>query len=673
MKLIISCALTLFAWSGLYAQNKDSLWTSLPLKTEIKWQTLASDGTLISANNEIIDGATKATEIYTILSGIDPQTGAIKWKYPTVSPEAPRPVSGIDFIPNTPFFKLPTGSLIVIDPYDGHVIIDAAKEGITQEEGHGYLLQSGHLWVSGTYNGDRCISLFDLTTGKKLWSNADLLRENNKVASKLNKFSALTGSTIPNKEPIKLLSSPINHGNDRMIIATSNGVLDVQIANGQVAWQAELPDPNKGKMIKVEVDMNFMKLIPGPDKFYVVKAAYITACSYDDGKPVWANPVKTSGPIDQIIYDEKGLILCPGSSNVKGVVATGLLKMVNEKTGAELWGDGIKFNGGIKNYLYTDKGLAVVMVNSSSEKNSINFIDVANGKFILPKNVNLAGEVQYIELVPKGLLYKTDRTVNILDLESDQSLFPFPVQSKKDRPIVSLNTSDRFYFYSDEDHNVYEIDKTAGTGKKLNKSKIEFQGDEIPGSLDVRKDGIAIYSEQNIALIGSDGSTKLNLYTPGVSTYSTVTKNIFNALDAMNKVTAIASVGNQVATALNGTSSGRNEFDMLSQAFASVGNPAYVMNLKQFGSIQNRLKASAKNQDNIFMMTRIDGRPTLVGVNKDTGTIGSKIPLARKDEEPMYLVDSVSGLLFYAPKGKNLLGWSNTANAVSGFKTSPNP
>lgn len=671
MKTIITAFLTVLVVSASFAQNKDSLWTSQPMKSEIKWQVLASDGTLIAGSLELASAATSGSDVYTSIVGIDPQTGNIKWKYPTIAPKTGGvQFSNVDFIPNTPFFKIPRGPLTIIDPFDGHVILDAAKEGITAEEGFGYLLQSGHLWVSGTVNGDRCITLFELSSGKKLWSNADLLRENNKVASKLGKFAAMTGSAVPNKKPIALLGTPINNGNDKVVLATSNGLFNLNIADGKVNWQAELPDPNKGKMVKVEVDIDFLRLIPGPDKFYVVKAAYITAYGYD-GKPAWAEPVKTSGPIAQIIYDEKGLILCPGSSNVKGMVATGYLKMVNEKTGAELWGDGIKFSGGvIKTYVYTDKGLAVVMTNPETEKNMVNFVDVTAGKFNLPKSVNLEGNVQYIELVPKGLLYKTDRTVNILDLETDKSLFPFPVQSKKDRAILSVASGDNYYFYSDEDQQVYEINKAAGTGKQLTKAKIAFQGGETPSSIEVRKEGVALYGEQNVTLIGFDGVAKFNSYNPGVQNFSTVMKNVGNALDMMNAVMSVVNAGTQMSSALNGSSAGRNQYDKTNQAFAAVGSAAYVVNLKQFGSIQNRLKASAQSQGNVVMMTKIDGRPTLVAVSKDTGVIGSKIPLARKDDQPMYLIDSVSGILFYSPKGKNLIGWSNTPNSVSGFALS---
>jgi hypothetical protein len=84
-------------------------------------------------------------------------------------------------------------------------------------------------------------------------------------------------------------------------------------------------------------------------------------------------------------------------------------------------------------------------------------------------------------------------------------------------------------------------------------------------------------------------------------------------------------------------------------------NASYILNLKQIGNIRNRLQASAKSNGHVFMMTKVNDRSTLAGINKDTGETRATIPLARRDDNPMYQVDASSGLLFYAPKGKNLL------------------
>jgi len=404
------------------------------------------------------------------------------------------------------------------------------------------------------------------------------------------------------------------------------------------------------------------------------------AMNYSDGKPAWKDLVKTSGPIDQIIYDQAGLILCPGSANVGSIVATGYIKLVDEKNGNELWGDGIKFNGGVKNYLYTERGLAVAMVNSSNNKNSINFIDVAGGKFVLPKNVTMDGNLEYLELTPKGLLYKTDREVNIIGLETDKRLMDLPTQSKTDMPILSANGTDHLYFYSDDDKIVYDINKTTGTGTALGKEKIDFKSGEKPMYIDLRKNGVLVYSAQNAKLIGLDGQTKYTVYNPGVRTLGSVMNKIGTYTHALAAVAAVAAAGveaNQLSKATVQLSDVltpaqqatlRNQFSMAQQAYAVVGTAEFITSLANFKKVKSRVSASAQSNDMIYMMTKVDDRTSLLGINKDSGEAVAKIGLARGDKNPMYELDTESGYLYYAPKGK-ILGWSTGENSITGYRT----
>jgi hypothetical protein len=665
-----------------YAQKIDSLWTA-PFTYPVDNLTVAPDGTLIATSRDNFKpGDPRA--FATVLTGINAETGAIKWKFPKEFPAERVNINGIEIAPNTPFI-VPTGTpLAVIDPYDGRVLVDVVKENIKDVEDYGFLLQSGHAWVSGWIDGEKSLSVFDLRTGKKLYSNTEIFKEKSKAAAKLNKLAAFTGGAMPGGKGgmIKLLCKPINDGKDKMIIATSNGIFHAQIATGQIDWEAELPDLNKGKAIKVEQGIDFVRLMPGRgETFFVIKPSYMIAMNYSDGKPAWKDLVKTSGPIDQVIYDEKGLILCPGSANVGGIVATGYIQLVDEKTGSGLWGDGIKFNGGIKNYLYTEKGLAVAMVNSSNNRNSINFIDVAAGKFVLPKNVNVDGNLQYLELTPKGLLYKTDQEVNIIGLETDKPLMKLPTQGKGDMPILTANGTDHLYFYSENDKAIYDINKTEGTGVALNKTRIDFKSGEKPSVIELRKEGVLVYSAQNATLIGFNGETKFTVYNPGVRTLASALNKAFAAMDALSAVAAVAGsaiAADQLSKAtvqLSGVmtpaqqAQTRNEFSRTQQAYAIVGTADFITSLVNFKNVRSRVSASAQSNDMIYMMTKVDDRTSLLGINKDSGEAVAKIGLAKRDKEPLYELDSQSGFLYYAPKGSNMIGWSNTPNAVTGYKT----
>jgi len=659
----------------------DSLWTSPSLGSyEPQSLTIAPDGTLIAMSREKFKGIGNPMMV---LTGISTETGAVKWKYPKEFVKDQLDITDFQIVPNTPFI-IPIGPPVaVIDPSDGRVLVDAVRENIQNIEDYGFLLQSGHAWVSGWIDGEKSLSVFDLRTGKKLYSNTEVFKEKSKAAAKLNKLAALTGGAAPGGKGgmIKQLCAPINDGKDYMILATGNGIFRSKISTGEIDWTAELPDINKGKAIKVEQGIDMVRLMPGRgETFFVIKPSYMIAMNYSDGKPAWKDLVKTSGPIDQIIYDEKGLILCPGSSNSGGVIASGYVKLVDEKTGSELWGEGIKFNGGIKNYLYTEKGLAVAMVNSATSKNSINFIDVAAGKFALPKNVNVDGWLQYLELTPKGLLYKTDREVNIIGLETDKPLLKVPVQSKKDRAILSANAQDHFYFYSDDDGALYDINKKDGTAKVLNKSDIKFQGGELPIAIDLRADGVCLYSAQNLTLITFDGATKYSTYNPGVRTFESVMNKIIAVEDKILAIETlvlapidIALVSSEalVVSAISpqDQAAQRNQYSQLQQAFAEVGNATFLLNMNQFKNVKGRLSASAQSANEVYMMTKVDDRTVLLGVNKDSGQPVSKVPLAKRDKEPLYELDQQSGYLYYAPKGKNLIGWSKDENSVTGYRT----
>ena len=677
--LLLLLLLVDFAW----AQKIDSLWTTVPFTYEVNSLTVAPDGTLVATSRtNFKPGDPKAFGI--LLTGINPETGAVKWTFPKDFTSDRVNISGIDIAPNTPFI-IPTGTpLAVIDPNDGRVLVDAVKENIQNIEDYGFLLQSGHAWISGTINGEKSLSVFDLRTGKKLYSNTEIFKEKSKAAAKLNKLAALTGSAPPGGKGglVKLLCAPINDGKDKMIIATSNGIFHAQIATGQIDWEAELPDINKGKAIKVEQGIDMVRLMPGRgETFFVIKPSYMIAMNYSDGKPAWKDLVKTSGPIDQIIYDQAGLILCPGSANVGGVMATGYIKLVDEKNGNQLWGDGIKFNGGVKNYLYTERGLAVAMVNSSNNKNSINFIDVTGGKFVLPKNVTVDGNLEYLELTPKGLLYKTDREVNIIGLETDKRLMDLPTQSKNDMPILSANGTDHIYFYSDDDKLVYDINKTNGTAAPLSKEKIDFKSGEKPMAIDLRKNGVLIYSAQNAKLIGLDGQTKYSVYNPGVRTLGSVLNKIGTYTHALAAVAAVAAAGveaNQLSKATVQLSDVltpaqqatlRNQFSMAQQAYAVVGTAEFITSLANFKNVKSRVSASAQSNDMIYMMTKVDDRTSLLGINKDSGDAVAKIGLAKRDKDPLYELDDESGYLYYAPKGSNIIGFGTTQNAITGYRT----
>ncbi|MEJ0031031.1 MAG: hypothetical protein WDO15_11920 [Bacteroidota bacterium] len=298
-----------------------------------------------------------------------------------------------------------------------------------------------------------------------------------------------------------LLCAPINDGNDQIVFATGdkisfNNLYKVSIATGDVVWRSDAPDRNNIDLLKPEADTAFFRLIKGPQNFYYVKLKWITACSYEDGRQVWKNLVKTGSKIGQVIHDKQNVILCSTSGDVNSPYSIGHFRLVNDSIGWELWSEALAITGGMSRYQNTPKGLAVIMENPQMALTPelagsyLNFIDVAAGKYRLEDHVRLTGKIRNFQAVPKGIYYSTDRTLNIVDLDGKQ-LLDVPT-----RGVLQKEDSSKAWFYYD--HNLYEIDKATAVKRMINIKKIDFKGTTDPDRMEIRKDGIILYSDQNI-------------------------------------------------------------------------------------------------------------------------------------------------------------------------------
>src|SRR4051812_30727792 len=95
LTLLFLLLLANFAW----AQKIDSLWTSVPFTYEVNSLTVAPDGTLVAmSRTNFKPGDPKA--FGTLLTGINPGTGAVKWTFPKDFTPDRVNISGFDIAPN---------------------------------------------------------------------------------------------------------------------------------------------------------------------------------------------------------------------------------------------------------------------------------------------------------------------------------------------------------------------------------------------------------------------------------------------------------------------------------------------------------------------------------------------------------------------------------------------
>lgn len=477
------------------------LWTAEP-QSDIQWMYPSATGVLVYATKD------------STLTGIDPKSGATKWKL-----KAKALSSSVDVVEGFPYLQLRDVPLTIIDPVNGRFIINAATEHITTVYGYGFLHQSGHLWLDAEIDFGRGLSIFDMTTGKKLWTRYDYFGMPDQT--EITRVRGLVD--LGSKGGIRqtLLCAPVGIDKDYMLIASGdktnyNDLYKVLIKTGEVIWKIPAPDPVKSELVKgdlskVELSQPFFRLIKGHDNFFYIGSKSLMACSYDNGKSLWRTPLTTNSKIGGVIYDQHGLIFYSSSPDADSPYTNGRVFLVNDTTGLATWKDPLNIAGGISKYQYTSAGLAVVMENPqfaldpALEGSYLNFIDVGNGNYKLKESIRLPGRLMNLQTIDKGLYYSTDRTLNITDLEG-KALFDIP-----SRGIIQGEDSVKAWFYTSG--NFYEIDKGTASKRLVNKDAINFTPDHI----EVKNDGVLLYSDQDITFINSDGSTRYQLHYRQIS------------------------------------------------------------------------------------------------------------------------------------------------------------
>jgi hypothetical protein len=363
--------------------------------------------------------------------------------------------------------------------------------------------------------------------------------------------------------------------------------------------------------------------------------------------------------LNQVIPHEKGLIICPRSSQKPTI------NLVNYETGETTWGKkgkGIKAEGSVVSYIITNQGILITTAfdnawNDKAEEYFLNILDPNTGTLKYPKSVKLKGDLIKSELTPKGLLFTTTKEVNILDTHTGSLLWAnsieagSPFNSDKVRPFpTGDNGSGKLIVYSPKEKAVFEVDKQAGTSRKITAAKIEFEGKEVPGSIDVVTDGVVMMSEQNIMKLGSDGSSKFQKYyaaprEPALMRALLAAQAVRAAYigAAAGVYSAAFAQGAQQSTDPAGKAIGQ-EF---SKGFGELSQAGFAYSANAMKQFNARYKASLSMPNFMIMMTKQEKKGNqLVQVSKANGEILNAIDI-KNDKEPEYEVDQIYNYVYY--------------------------
>ena len=261
------------------------------------------------------------------------------------------------------------------------------------------------------------------------------------------------------------------------------------------------------------------------------------------------------------------------------------------------------------------------------------------------------------ELTPKGLLFTTTKEINILDINTGTLVWENsieagnPFNSDHVRPFpIGDNGAGKLFVYSPKAKAVFEVDKQAGTYKQLTSSKVEFEGKEIPGSIDAGKDEVVLMSDQNIMKLGIDGSAKYQKYYPAPREPA-----LMRALLAAQAVRAAyigAAAGVYSAAFAEGSQqttdpAGKAIGQELSKGFGELSNAGFAYSASAMKQFNARYKASLSTPGFMMIMTKNEKKGNqLVQVNKADGEILKSIDI-KNDKEPEYEVDQIYNLVYY--------------------------
>jgi len=648
------------------AQPKTAPSWSAKFNGTINWQRVHSLGYIIVSTNHG-------------LYGVNPDDGKIIWQnldFASLDPQHYQEVEGTEFL--TIAYQTEKDSSIpmqaIMHVGTGKVLFDSQKEQIGVLSRH-VLPQSGRLLVIGVKPKTLSASLFmyDIASGNQLWSNDEMFKgEAGATKGFLGKLQAM-GQQLSNLQ--SLTSEPLEMKDGSIIITHPNYVIRVQTADGKVVWKNSIQpsvraeihfSPYRQGVVYVGTDVEsstgsgFSSSSSNqgePQKFYT---NLYYAFDLNKGTPLWKEPAKENDKLNQIIIHEKGIIICPRSSQKPTI------NLIDYTSGKTMWGSkgkGIKAQGSVVSYIPTEKGLLITTAfdnawNNKAEEFYLNVLDPNSGALRYEKSIKLKGDLVRTELVPKGLLFVTTKEVNILDTNAGALVWEnsieagAPFNSDKVRPFPTGDRDGKMYVYSPKEKGVFEIDKQAGTTRKITPAKIEFEGKEMPHSIDVVKDGLVMSSDQNVMKMGFDGLVKYYRYYPAPRQPALVRALLAaQAIRAAYIGAAASAYSAAFAQASQQTNdpTGKAVGQELSRGFGELGQAGFAYSSQAMKAFNARFKASMNTPNFIMIMTTQEKKGNqLVQVNKENGEITSAVDI-KNDREPEYDVDQIYNYVYYRP------------------------
>ena len=609
----------------LYAQLEPA-WT-LELNGSAKWQRVTDLGILVV---EDLNG----------LHGIDPDNGNVLW---TRAELKDLNAASYRSIPESPFFAVEGGGkTYIVEPFEGTVVFDSKRSGITKIIDQHFLFKSNSLLMTAVSEAGKGSELFcfDMLTGEKRWSTKEDMAkltglfELDRGSFIATSFLSIYRISVDKGEVIWKQPIDASTGN----LGALSGLAE-QLASSFVKDDDIVVDLFRGRENDVYVGYQNKEERDINGSVTVTYSHGYNRFNLEDGRQIWS--VQGKGMLGFAVLDKRGLLMFPADdSNTK-------INLVDYKNGETLWGKkgkGLKVKGSVLDYAYSDKG--VLLITGKSDNAFLNLLDPDAGLLKFDKWQKVRGSVQYTELLDKGLLFVTERNANVLNVSSGDLMWSKSINTA---PGLYIDGGEKFYVFSDKDRQIHEIDKATAKAKVL-PPEIKFEGKELVGQLELLEEGVVLSSEQNVAMIDYSGKLVHQTYhaAPRESgfkralLYASALRAAY--VGAASKLTAaqweyVIQESDDPGWTVLGSG--------MSAAYNELGDAGMSYAADAFAAANARFKATTQSADFLFMMISRDKKLTgLAQIDKRTGELINFIDM-NKDKEPAYELDVITNQVYY--------------------------
>ena len=549
--------------------------------------------------------------------------------------------------------------IIVINPFDGSEAFNSTKAGVSDLTFVKSMFRTNGLLVSGRTAEDEPVMLLrDLATGEERWrineKTGKVIAANEISADEMLVIAVLKIYRLNSKTGEVVWKAATSAESEAMEGAGALGEL-FAAATEQIASNVEFnlryyPHPDKDIFVIGSESQSESRSASTDDVTIIYRNTY-TAYRKSDGSMIWPEPVTMNGKFGDVAFHKNGIILLPDDGNKTRI------NMIDLDSGEGLWGKkgrGATIKGGVNSHIMTPDG--ILLVTTSGSNTFLDLINLSDGESLYKKPTKVSGAV--VRTIPGkgGMGILTTEIFDVLEVKTGDLKLKKSIDSSPG--LVDQKGSD-LYVFDTKKSILRKVNLDTASETEVTDDKLKFDGKDDPRNIEVRENGVLIIGEQNLALIGMDGSIGFQTYYPapresGLNRALLMAQGIRAAYIGANAYAAAGSIQQATPEIKEQDEISGALVEGIGNMYSELGDAASDFAKKSFEQAKARFSATTQARDYIIVLSEVKkNENALLQVSKLNGEVIGQVDLGDK-REPKYAVDDVSGKIFKLVDGQIL-------------------